>query len=373
MADVQLEHGHVRIANRLVEAILAADELHGTQVRILLALVRLTYGWKRRTVQVGLEQLARYAGVAYGGGFRRDLEALVRNGVVLEVVRGYPGVPTVYAIQKDYEQWGEYAVAPAKLGMRWAERPAHADDRLPASAPTGAMPLEPSAPTGTKPLPLQGQNICPHRDKGTGANALQDSELPARKERKERERKATSSSPRATDVRDPSLAVVLAGAANRGITERWGEQLHPIRHSAGSTLKAAERIAQAGVPGDFARDAIYSYALTCDLAEPPQFLGYFTQHVIDRWRAEEERRAEQDAAESLGAPRLIVTTGPPRRPSGAGGDRPGARYPNANDRRREAVQRTMAASMAAAAAAGLLDDDEEDWSVEPAVDGGTDA
>lgn len=309
MADVQLEHGHLRLANRLVEAILHAP-FQGTHVRILLALVRLTYGWKRRTARVSLEQLARHAGKPYTGGFRRALDELLAAGVVLEIDPGYRGQPTAYAIQKDHEQWGAFSVAAAALVARWSARPDHCDDRMAPGipAPTGAPSSPFPAPEGADSLPLQGHHDRPYRGRKGADNSAADNELHAPKD-SERHRKTTTTitdSARTSDGADSSLAVALTSAANRAITERWGEQPNPLRHDAGSTLTAAAAIAEGAVPGDFARDAVYTLVLECRLERPPRSLGYFTTAVIERWKAEEERRA---AAASPAPNRLAVVRG----------------------------------------------------------------
>src|SRR4051812_9959424 len=102
MADVQLEHGHVRVANRLMEAILDT-ELSGAQLRIVLALFRLTFGWRKRSVTISPSELAKLTRLSPTGGFRRALSELVDNGVVVELKDGRS---FTYAIQKDYVKWG---------------------------------------------------------------------------------------------------------------------------------------------------------------------------------------------------------------------------------------------------------------------------
>jgi hypothetical protein len=99
--------------------------------------------------------------------------------------------------------------------------------------------------------------------------------------------------------------VVLVAAANRGITERYGEQPVPIRHDAAASVLAAEAIATAGVPVDFARDAIYTCVVESSLDHPPRTLKYFVGHVIDRYRA----RQTHDTAARSDARRLPGTNG----------------------------------------------------------------
>lgn len=176
-ADVQLEHGHVRIANRLLEAILAAD-FTGTQSRILLALVRLTYGWRRKTVTVSLSELAERANVAFTGGFRRAFQELIANGVVLRLEEGGGPQRATYAIQKDFTQWGHFSVAPSKVAHDWGDRPDAADELLPPSPrPSGDTSLEGHTPTGTDPATLQGHEPCPSGGTVTPANSQSDGTL----------------------------------------------------------------------------------------------------------------------------------------------------------------------------------------------------
>lgn len=94
-------------------------------------------------------------------------------------------------------------------------------------------------------------------------------------------------------------ATVLAVAANRGITERYGEQPAPLRAAAGTSLRAVEELQSAGVPIPFARDAIYTAAKRLTLDRPPGSLRYFVRGVVEAWQLEEQSRASA----ALPAPR----------------------------------------------------------------------
>lgn len=91
----------------------------------------------------------------------------------------------------------------------------------------------------------------------------------------------------ASSKQDLEPTVLLAAAANRGIRKRFGEQPSPIRHDAGASHEAVESIAKAGVPFDFARDAIYTCASTSSLPKPPSTLKYFVPVVLERWHAKQ--------------------------------------------------------------------------------------
>jgi phage replication O-like protein O len=81
VADVQLEHGHVRIANALEEAIIFA-KFSATQMKIVRCVIRLTWGWRARTVRISYQDLALRCNTTAAGGFRKEFEELTREGVI---------------------------------------------------------------------------------------------------------------------------------------------------------------------------------------------------------------------------------------------------------------------------------------------------
>lgn len=85
---------------------------------------------------------------------------------------------------------------------------------------------------------------------------------------------------------------LLAAAANRGISERWGEQPSPIRWDHPATAEVLEMITTAKIPVDFARDAIYAAIPKLSLARPPRTLKYFSGIIQDAWI---DRQAHADA------------------------------------------------------------------------------
>lgn len=278
--DVQLENGHVRIANRLLEAVLATDKLHATQIRILLALIRLTYGWRRKTVRIRQADLAAAAGVKYSGSFRLQLQELIDEHVVLEVEAsaGGRGKAPLYALQKDFSRWGRFAVAPSALASpssAWGTRPESDDALLPsadddvdqedaARAPAAPFPapltaakgseifsgdscppegiIKPASPEAGKPvvigasprapsglLPFHGQRSCLQEGSIDPPKDTGNKELGERKDRKDTSSSATTSP--AADSRPPkgtnqnptrvaeldAFRLALVIAANQGI------------------------------------------------------------------------------------------------------------------------------------------------------------
>lgn len=127
MADVQLEKGYTRTANQLREAFIWAP-FNGMEYKIVGAMERLTYGWRRRTVRVSQAELADYCRTTVTGGFRRAFESLLREGVLIEVEGATGRSPGAYALNKNFERWGRYSVPADALERVFKDRPNHADD-----------------------------------------------------------------------------------------------------------------------------------------------------------------------------------------------------------------------------------------------------
>lgn len=330
MASPQLEHGHVRLANRLIEAILEA-EFQGAQLRILFGLVRLTYGWRRHTARISVPDLATYVKAKPTGGFRRALAELVQEGVLLQLEHGVGAVVSVYAIQKDFTRWGRFSVAEQRLERVWGERPA-SDDRLYKNRPADAesarsMPgNEPeieaenghdgtpqqgntiykgSDPKGSQDDTPQGNTNSPQGVTGTGSNAPPDQHLEARKDIEIQERHDTDTArardpetapPKTAPGNDPpspakpdvaKYAIGLTTAANRGITERWGEQPSPLHH--GGSYQLAQDVHGAGIDLELARTAIVAACKASKNEKPPKSINYFREVVFQANRDAEQR------------------------------------------------------------------------------------
>src|SRR5690606_3949932 len=113
MADVQLEHGHTRIAHPILEA-LALAPLTAAQLKVLMVLIRETYGWGRRDAQVSLGAFAAATG-AHKTTVQRALQPLIDEGVVIVVEPATFSAPATYRLEKDARKWGRFAVTPPSL------------------------------------------------------------------------------------------------------------------------------------------------------------------------------------------------------------------------------------------------------------------
>lgn len=105
MASPQLEDGYTRIANELLEAIIAA-KLSGQELRLLLFIVRKTYGFNKKADFIALSQMG---GIATMSKCRcsqviRSLECRK----MITVTENIYGIGKKYMLNKDFHQWKGY-------------------------------------------------------------------------------------------------------------------------------------------------------------------------------------------------------------------------------------------------------------------------
>jgi len=96
MANPQVENGHVRLATEVVEA-LARVNLSAYEWRVLWAVIRRTYGWRKKTDFISLLQISAMTGIAKPHACYAKRRLLKKH--ILYEDAGKLG------LQKDYEQW----------------------------------------------------------------------------------------------------------------------------------------------------------------------------------------------------------------------------------------------------------------------------
>lgn len=100
MASPQIEDGYTRIANELYDRITSFD-FTKRQYKVLLVIMRLTYGYNRSTAETSTHQIAARAGLA-PSHVRAALRELVEIGCAL---KRSAGDGYVVGIKKDYARW----------------------------------------------------------------------------------------------------------------------------------------------------------------------------------------------------------------------------------------------------------------------------
>lgn len=100
MANPQREDGYTGIANEILEQ-LAKARLNGTQMRIVLAVIRFTYGFKRKEHPLSLSFLASAIGSSKRNT-QKELNTLLEQRVLLA---SKAGRTRLLGFNKNYEEW----------------------------------------------------------------------------------------------------------------------------------------------------------------------------------------------------------------------------------------------------------------------------
>ncbi|MCI1966323.1 MAG: replication protein [Oscillospiraceae bacterium] len=103
MADVQLEKGYTRIANDLLEA-LARAPLNGTQFRIVMLILRETYGFQRKECSCSETYAASRLGLRRQN-VHRELKFLLNHNILSVVQAATFTRPRIISINKHYDTW----------------------------------------------------------------------------------------------------------------------------------------------------------------------------------------------------------------------------------------------------------------------------
>ncbi|KKN10510.1 hypothetical protein LCGC14_1035950 [marine sediment metagenome] len=102
MADVQLKHGYTQIADKLLMGLIKSD-LTGVQFRIVIWIIRFTYGFNRKDVKVkSLRGLAMDMNMD-NRTLARAFNILIKSNVLIK------SGDNTYRLNKDFEKWGSNA------------------------------------------------------------------------------------------------------------------------------------------------------------------------------------------------------------------------------------------------------------------------
>ena len=96
MANPQLENGHTRIANEVLEK-LARMYLPPNQWQVLLCIIRKTYGFHKKVDWIANSQIIEATGLVKST-VSRSLKALDQQGLISRTKKSI-------GFQKDWERW----------------------------------------------------------------------------------------------------------------------------------------------------------------------------------------------------------------------------------------------------------------------------
>jgi phage replication O-like protein O len=102
MAAPQIENGYTRIANELLEAVCRLN-ISGSEMRILLYIIRRTYGFNRIYAEMPLTEIAEAVGMKTTHVSRALKKLREINLIELHPSKGIK--PQTISIVKDYQKW----------------------------------------------------------------------------------------------------------------------------------------------------------------------------------------------------------------------------------------------------------------------------
>jgi len=104
MASPQTENGWTKIADEILEA-LAQVQISGHEWRLVMGLLRKTYGFGKKSDDISLTQWEKLTGLERRR-VNEGLKRLERRGIIIIVRHGTGrGHTSTYSFQKDYDRW----------------------------------------------------------------------------------------------------------------------------------------------------------------------------------------------------------------------------------------------------------------------------
>lgn len=104
MPSPQLEHGYTSIANELLEQLIRELTSSGTQLAIMLLVMRYSYGFKRKHADFTVSEMAPLLDIDRRQVGRAVKVLYNRNMLLIESREGH--LRLRFQIQKDYSLWG---------------------------------------------------------------------------------------------------------------------------------------------------------------------------------------------------------------------------------------------------------------------------
>ena len=103
MSSPQVENGHLKIANEVWDK-LTMTFLTGSEFQIVLAVIRRTWGWKKKQDEISLSQFREMTGQPERTA-ANSLSSLLKKNLLKQVRGGGKGKPSTWSFNKDWETW----------------------------------------------------------------------------------------------------------------------------------------------------------------------------------------------------------------------------------------------------------------------------
>ena len=103
MASPQCENGYTKIANEIMEALMQYNNLPKEQMRVLLCIIRASYGWGTKSINISHQEIADQTGISRPG-VTRAITHLVSNKV-LKCTKQDTLRCNCLEFNKNYDEW----------------------------------------------------------------------------------------------------------------------------------------------------------------------------------------------------------------------------------------------------------------------------
>lgn len=302
-ADIQLEHGYLRLANRLTTAIALAPWDSAPQPRMVMALIRATYGMMgRKTAELGTADWRALTGMD-DRKIRRTKLQLQEEGVLI-LVRDFDARgqrPQVWQLEKDFTRWGKYSLSAEEVKAAEDHLTKQGTPKGPGDTDTrGDQGTQTPGEQGTPVTGGQGSPMTP----GAGSEAapvLDERHPKERKERKDIDRRIDRATPA---DRDALISRVII-TANRGMQKNPSIDQHRFRPipTTGAGRQAVSDWLDDGIPLETILAAVYEVASERFKADGANdqigSMSYFTKPVQRAWDVQKADESEDPAGAAL--------------------------------------------------------------------------
>ena len=103
MANPQAENGHTDIAHEVLEALMQA-KLTGTQWDLVMAVIRKSWGWKKKQDRISLKQFQNLTG-RHRNLIARELAFLQKRNIIQQTRKPTVDRAAKWKFNKDWETW----------------------------------------------------------------------------------------------------------------------------------------------------------------------------------------------------------------------------------------------------------------------------
>lgn len=119
MASPQAENGYTKIANEIME-VLVKTHLRPAEWRIILFLLRKTWGWGKKDDAISLSQFARGCDMKRQNAHRALKRLIDQNIIKKTVINTDYRCGLRYSFNKNYEQWklSSYVMTDKRVKIR---------------------------------------------------------------------------------------------------------------------------------------------------------------------------------------------------------------------------------------------------------------